>query len=72
LYITMPRPKGYKDSGFNPDAVSRTGKRLPPVEPKVAELLDIIVRNRGGEKKDHIKLALMHYATEEEFKQSGL
>ena len=65
----MPRPKGYNDPRLDPDSIRRTGKRLPPVEPNVAQLLDIIAKNRGGDKSDHIKLALLQYATEEELKQ---
>lgn len=65
----MPRPKGYEDSRLDPDAIRRTGKRLPPVEADVAKLLDVIAERRGGTKSDHIKLALLQYATEEELKE---
>lgn len=68
----MPRPKGYKDERLDPDAIRRTGKRLPPVDAKIADLLDIITQSRGGEKKDHIKLALIQYATEDELKKCDL
>ncbi len=62
----MPRPKGYKDPRYSDDSIRRTGKRLPHVSERYAKLLDIIIEFRGGKKQDHIEMALLQYASEEE------
>lgn len=56
----------------DPDALRRTGVRLPPVRSEFADLLDAIVANRGGTKSGHIQNALIMYATIEEVDAAGL
>jgi ribosomal protein L24E len=46
----------------NPRSLRRSGKRLPPVEPYVQELLWAIVREKGGTIASHIEKAIVLYA----------
>ena len=46
----------------NPNSLRRRGKRLPPVEPIVQELLWAIVKAHGGTIAGHIKKAIVMYS----------
>lgn len=67
------RPKGTPDPGYNPDALSRTGARLPPVDARFKALMDVIYRDRGHGFKAHvIEDGLRAIATPEQLKEAGL
>ena len=46
----------------DPNSLRRRGKRLPPVEPLVQELLWAIVKAHGGTIAGHIKKAIVMYS----------
>lgn len=46
----------------NPRSLRRSGKRLPPVEPIVQDLLRAIVATHSGTIAGHIKKAIVMYA----------
>ena len=46
----------------DPNSLRRRGKRLPPVEPIVQELLWAIVKDYGGTIAGHIKAAIVMYS----------
>ena len=46
----------------NPRSLRRSGKRLPPVEPIVQDLLRAIVAAHGGTIAGHIKKAIVAYS----------
>ena len=46
----------------DPKSLRRRGKRLPPVEPIVQELLWAIVKAHGGTIAGHIKAAIVMYS----------
>lgn len=46
----------------NPRSLRRSGKRLPPVEPIVQDLLRSIVATHGGTIAGHIKNAIVEYS----------
>lgn len=60
--------RGHRD----PNALRRTGVRLPIVPAAISSLLDAIVETRGGNRTYHVTQALIRYATEEEVEKAGL